>query len=231
MFGESYFKELFRKPATKPGGPIQPGDILIKHVTLSGIGLGILAGQAVGSAGLDARWVHAGIATSHDMIAEMDGHGLQHNCLATTDREFKYRVFRTAHRNVAIGACETAKMLLGFHANAKGRLTYSLSGAAKSITLSTNKVSNTDRINKILDALLSGRDVSLFCSELVVLCYLVALEQSSLLPRKQGASLPAMSQFFAYEPKEYSPAYLHEMLCDGKSLFSYVGDYQGMKWL
>ena len=225
--------ESFRdtpKPTKSPLGPLQPGDILVKKNDGSVIGNAILFGQAVVSgAGAYAKWAHAGIATSDRMIAEMDGKGLQHHDLAVGNAGYTYSVFRCKFKDVAIGAAETANMMLGFK-ESKGRIIYTTKGAAKSTLWSSGDLRDRNRVNSMLDHLLDGEDVSFFCSEHTVYCYTVALEQSGLLPARSRPDLPGLASFFSYEPGNYSPAYLYEMLIKNNR-FDYLGLYKGMRWI
>ncbi|TCH97040.1 hypothetical protein EJV46_17105 [Roseococcus sp. SYP-B2431] len=229
MWLESYLKPV--TPAHPPVGPLQQGDILVKESDGSATGGVIKFGQwLVSGAGAYAKWAHAGIATSDRMIAEMDGEGLQHHDLAVKNAGYTYSVFRCKFKNVAIGAAETANMMLGFQNNKSGHVTYSIGGAAKSTLLSTGKLSDRNRVNALLDKLLDGQDVSFFCSEHTVYCYVVALEQSGLLPARSRPDLPGLGSFFSYEPGNYSPAYLYEMLVKNNR-FDYIGLYKGLRWI
>jgi len=221
--------ESFTAPTPKvpPVGPLLPGDILVKQSDRSLINMGITVAQSWSGAGAYSNYTHAGIAVSDRMIAEMDGKGLQHHDLAAANAGYTYAVYRAKFRDVARGAAETARMMFGFHDS--GLVTYSTGGAAASVLLSRHKVSDKNRINTFLDKVLAGRKVDFFCSELVVFCYLVALEQSGLLPPRSRPDLPGLSSFFDYEPGEYSPAYLYEMLRKNQ-WFEFIGNYRGMRW-
>lgn len=232
MWFESYRNSV--KPARPPVGPLQEGDILVKESDGGFVGSLINGAQwVVSGAGAYAKWAHAGIATSERMIAEMDGEGLQHHDLAVKNAGYTYSVFRCKFRNVAVGAAETANLMLGFQDNyavtKSGHITYSKSGAAKSTLLSTGGLTDRNRVNSLLDRLLAGTNVSFFCSEHTVYCYVVALEQSGLLPARSRPDLPGLASFFSYEPGNYSPAYLYEMLVKNNR-FDYIGLYKGMRW-
>lgn len=216
------------KPARPPIGPIQEGDILVKSTDDSWINRGISLAQITSGAGLYSMFTHAGIAVSARTIAEMDGKGLQHHDLAVGNAGYRYSVYRSRFGNLASGAAETAKMLYGFRDS--GLLTYTIAGAGKSVLRSEEKSRDKNRINEVLDRLLGGKEVEFFCSEFVVFCYLVALEQSGLLPARLRSDLPGLQTFFAYEPRHYSPAYLYEMLRKAQ-WFEYIGVYKGMRWV
>nr|WP_314072427.1 hypothetical protein [uncultured Roseococcus sp.] len=218
------------KPAKAPTGPLEPGDILVKMNDATGLNFLITYGQVFTANGDHALWTHAGLATSSTMIAEMNGEGLQHHNLTGSNAGYTYAVFRCNYRQVALGADEANSVLLGL---GRGKVVYSKSGAVSSLLPSLIDSSKKGRLKKALDDIDNKKNLELFCSEHVVFCYLVALEEEKNLPMvNKGPEFRhmRMQEFFDKEPWQYSPGYLYSMLLSNK-LFSYMGRTRGAKWI
>lgn len=216
------------KPAKAPTGSLEAGDILIKMNDTSGLNLLITFGQMQTATGDHALWTHAGLATSSTMIAEMNGEGLQHHSLTGSNAGHTYAVFRCNYRQVALAAAEANATLL-----ACKNVVYSKSGAVSSLLPSLVNSSKTGRLKQVLEAKAADKSFGLFCSEHVVFCYLVALEEEKNLPMiSRGTEFRhlRMQDFFDKEPWQYSPGYLYSMLLSNK-LFTYLGRSRGAKWI
>lgn len=217
------------KPAKPPAGSLEAGDILIKMNDVTFLNVLITYGQSYTDTGDHALWTHAGLATSSNMIAEMNGDGLQHHNLAGSNAGYTYAVFRCNYRQVAIAAAEANAVLLQQKA---GKITYSKSGAFSSLLPSLIDSSKRGRLARALSDIEAGKPLDLFCSEHVVFCYLAALEEENTLSMvNKGTEFQHLriNDFFSKEPMHYSPGYLYSMLLANK-LFSYLGRWNRMKW-
>jgi len=213
------------KPTITRSGSLEPGDILIKLSDAGVVNRLITIGQLYTDTGSHMNWTHAGLATSSTMIAEMDGDGLQHHNLAGQNAHYVYDIFRCKYRQIAQGAVKANQILMD-----QGRkVVYSHLGAVRSLfpTLPNNSVG---RMEKALNKM-KVDTFSLFCSEHVVFCYQVAIEENNAGFIKNELSIQTltMQDVFDQEPDGYSPAYLHAVLQQSKS-FDYAGRWNRMHW-
>lgn len=222
--------ELIHPP--KPPSPrieqLLQGDILIKMNDNTGINRAISIGQMLTNTGGHMLWTHAGLATSSTMIAEMNGEGLQHHNLTGENAGYIYAVFRCRYQQIAAGACRANAQLV----TKNKKVVYNTSGATGSLMPSFLNT-ETDLMQNALKQMDSGETYSLFCSEHVVFCYQVALEENSKFGL--GSEIPKipnlrMQEVFSRRAWEYSPAYLYAQLMESK-IFDYQGRWKGMKWI
>lgn len=197
------------------------GDILIKHNAGGATGNLITFGQWLFGSKGKSKYMHSAIASSPLTVIEMSGDGLHENNLLSDNADYTYDVFRCKKRNLATGAAEVGKMMMGFVQNANsGDFKYTVKGALKSL-FGKKSLGNANRINIILDNLLAGGKENYFCSGHTVLCYVVAMEQTNI--HVQGSfPIQGMRAVFGNENTGYNPAYLHDHL-QKNSNFNFVG--------
>lgn len=198
--------------------PVFAGDIMVKYSDGSSVNNIIQFGQWFSKG--SSKYTHAGLAVSATAIVEMDGHGLQEHDLTSQNAGIFYDVFHCRIPGVGQGAAETAKMMRGF----SDQIEYSKSGAFTSISRSTG-LATTDKINTLLDNLLTGGSEYYFCSGHVVLCYIVAMQQMDAM--REGAFPTSKIQaVFGLDDVCYNPSYLHQHL-KKSSYFDYMGKFKG----
>jgi hypothetical protein len=201
-------------------GAVKSGDILIKHNAGGLTGNLITAGQWLTGAGGKSKYMHSAIASSSVTVIEMSGDGLHENNLLSENAGYTYDAFRCKQSNLAEGAAEVGKMMMGFVQNNTGDIKYTIKGALKSL-FGKKSLGNANRINLILDNLLAGGKENYFCSGHTVLCYVVAMEQTNI--HVQGSfPVQGMRAVFGNESSGYNPAYLHDHL-QKNSNFTFVG--------
>ncbi|TCH98566.1 hypothetical protein EJV46_08260 [Roseococcus sp. SYP-B2431] len=223
----SYVKDVYSppKPAVRPSGPLEPGDILLKMNDKSLLNIGISLVEAATLTGDHAAFSHAGLASSGTMIAEMSKEGLNNHNLSGENAGYTYDVFRCQFRQIALAAVEANNALMR-----AGKVNYTILGAGLSALPSLISSSNENRLQRAIRNIKAHR-FDLFCSEHVVFCYVAALEDNNTLTSvsHQSKNL-TMHDFFDREPGHYSPSYLYGTLINHK-FFQYVGRCRGAKWI
>lgn len=163
---------------------LEPGDILLKHVTLSTTGTMIAFGQMTthpltGLPGI----IHAALYLGDGEVAEASGEGLLFNKLSENLKHYKYEVFRYTGKNKE-ALIERVFVRVGYSREKKP--TYSLMGAFLSLFTSKSSKKPDDEVSLLSDS-------SIFCSGVVVDWYNSAALESDLgavFPFKGDAASP-----------------------------------------
>lgn len=204
-------------------GLLKAGDIMMKYNDGSGVNNLISFGQFFGRG--SSAFTHAGIASSPSTIIEMDGEGLQEHNLAGENSQYRYKVFRCGHSQIAAGAAAAAEMMRAGFAAGNTNITYSVTGALASITKHQD-LQNADVASDVLDRLLGGGN-AFFCSGHVVLCYQMA---SSQCMSDQNFPFSDAGGLFSLESTCYQPAYLEKILSASDD-FMCIGEFRGDAWV
>jgi hypothetical protein len=163
---------------------LEPGDILLKHVTLSTTGTMIAFGQMTthpltGSPGI----IHAALYLGDGEVAEASGEGLLFNKLSENLRHYKYEVFRYTGKNKET-LIKQVFVRVGYSREKKP--SYSIKKALSSLFTSKSSKKPDEEVSFLSDS-------SIFCSGAVVDWYNDAaldLGMGEVFPFKGDAASP-----------------------------------------
>ncbi|GHC68676.1 hypothetical protein GCM10010136_13620 [Limoniibacter endophyticus] len=156
----------------------------------------------------------------------MDGRKLCESFLSVgSNANETYDIFRCHIPTVALGAAETAKLmwsgvkqrLVSFHGM---KIAYSGSGKKGALrSIAAKEKYKGDKTETVFDRLLSTQSSAFFCSDHVVTCYQIAIEQ---VAAQGDFRTTEIEKIFKLESHCYQPAYLWRTL-KKSSFFTFVG--------
>jgi hypothetical protein len=157
---------------------LNPGDVLLRMATQSFSHKIIQLGQRL-TGQPNAFLAHAAIALDTQFAIEAQKVGVTANHLAMKNKSCGYYVYRCTNPALGRGAATCAKMFFDI-AQTGGKMKYDTVGAGKSVFGQGGNAKTAAEMDRLLDALLKGRNHDFFCSQFVVYVYQLAAYQSGL---------------------------------------------------
>jgi hypothetical protein len=189
---------------------LMSGDLLLEAYDSTFTALKISIGQRIAGQA-NTKVVHAGVMFDPTDIIEAVGAGIAKNNLAGVHSRCGYLVFRCRNQEIATSASILAEIMFDAHQN-QGTGPYSVIGAMKTAYGRQRSSPDLQKMEKMLDGLLSGDPQPVFCSMFVVTCFQLAAEANGI----------SAAEIFPWAAEKMSPGELAKDL-ERNYLFEEVG--------